>query len=193
MEKPLQITFRNMKPSGAIKRDIEEKAAALEAVSSHLISCHVVMEVPHQHKRHGQHYRCRIEMEVPRHKLVAGRSPDQRDAHEDASIAIRDAFRAARRELQALERRRRHRGKTHAAPPHAVVSRLFPNEGNGFLTTADGREIFFHKNSVIGDFDDLVLGAEVRFAEEQGEKGPQASTVTPVGKSGHSPMARSAH
>ena len=32
------------------------------------------------------------------------------------------------------------------------------------------------------DFDRLEIGAEVRFAEEPGELGPQASTVHVVGK-----------
>jgi cold shock CspA family protein len=34
-------------------------------------------------------------------------------------------------------------------------------------------------------FDHLRLGTEVTFAEEEGKKGPQASTVSPVGKHHH--------
>jgi cold shock CspA family protein len=42
----------------------------------------------------------------------------------------------------------------------------------------DGREIYFHKNSVLDDkFKTLEVGTEVRFAESNGDKGPQASTV----------------
>ena len=45
-------------------------------------------------------------------------------------------------------------------------------------STGDGREIYFHRNSVLnGRFDRLERGAKVRFIEEMGEKGPQASTV----------------
>jgi cold shock CspA family protein len=52
------------------------------------------------------------------------------------------------------------------------------HEGYGFLTTPEGREIYFHRHSVLEPgFDRLDIDAEVRFAEEQGEKGPQASTV----------------
>jgi cold shock CspA family protein len=54
------------------------------------------------------------------------------------------------------------------------------------LETADRREIYFHRSSVLdGGFDRLKIGVEVRFAEELGEEGPQASTVQPVGESGH--------
>lgn len=48
----------------------------------------------------------------------------------------------------------------------------------GFSETADGRQIYFHRNSVLDwDFNRLTVGSEVRFTEEIGEKGPQASTV----------------
>jgi cold shock CspA family protein len=56
-------------------------------------------------------------------------------------------------------------------------------EDYGFLQTADGREIYFHKNSVLQPgFDRLEVGTEVYYAEEAGEKGPQASTVRLAGQ-----------
>jgi cold shock CspA family protein len=59
-----------------------------------------------------------------------------------------------------------------------VVVRLFPQEGYGFLQAPDGREIYFHEKSVLkGAFGRLKVGDEVRYAEELGEEGPQASTV----------------
>jgi len=62
--------------------------------------------------------------------------------------------------------------------PRGIVSTLFPERGYGFLTTTDGKEFYFHKNSVLGDkFKNLRIGTKVRFVEELGEKGPQASTV----------------
>jgi cold shock CspA family protein len=66
------------------------------------------------------------------------------------------------------------------------VKKLLPEDGYGFLESADGREIYFHRNSVreLG-FESLEIGARVRFAEEEGEKGPQASRVTPLGE--HAP------
>ncbi len=64
----------------------------------------------------------------------------------------------------------------------ARVSRLFPEEGYGYLPP-DGGEIYFHKNSVLNDeFEKLVVGTEVSFVEEAGDKGPQASTVRILGK-----------
>jgi cold shock CspA family protein len=47
-----------------------------------------------------------------------------------------------------------------------------------FIETADGCEVYFHCNSVLDDaFEHLTVGSEVRFVEEMGEKGPQATSV----------------
>jgi cold shock CspA family protein len=60
----------------------------------------------------------------------------------------------------------------------AIVSKIFPGEGYGFLRTVNGREIYFHRNSLLNmEFEELKEGRGVRFFEEDGEKGPQASTV----------------
>ena len=91
-------------------------------------------------------------------------------------MALRDAFDAARRQLQDYARRQRADTKVHVEPPHGRVSKLLPDYG--FLTTPDGREIYFHRNSVLGDaFETLAIDTPVRFVEEEGDKGPQASTV----------------
>lgn len=73
--------------------------------------------------------------------------------------------------------------KTPSAPARARVGKLFAQEGYGFLETRDGHEVYFHRNSVLGPgFDELAIGAEVRFSEEEGAEGPQASTVIPAGR-----------
>ena len=77
--------------------------------------------------------------------------------------------------------RQKGKVKLHETPPHGTVARLFEYEGYGFIQSADGREIYFHRNSVLNsDFDKLEIGAQVRFEEAVGEKGPQATTVNPV-------------
>jgi len=98
--------------------------------------------------------------------------------HKDLRRAIDDAFKAAGRRLQDYARRQRRDTKRRALLPEAYVSKILPQEGYGFLTSVDGREIYFHKNSVLaGAFPRLKIGTTVRFAEERGEKGPQATTV----------------
>ena len=73
-------------------------------------------------------------------------------------------------------------------PPHGRVSKLFARDGYGIIETPDGREIYFHRNSVADDaFDRIEIGQEVRYvaAEGESEKGPQATTVHIAGRHHH--------
>ena len=122
-------------------------------------------------------------MAVPGSELVVNREPRKHASHQDVYVAIRDAFGAARRKLQNYARRQRGAVKIHETLPYARVVKLFPEDGFGFLGTADGREIYFHRNSVLEPgFDQMKVGTGAHFVEEQGAKGPQASTVKLVGK-----------
>ena len=117
---------------------------------------------------------------VSRHR--GGRPQDH--AHEDADVAIRDAFNAAGRSLEDHVRRARDEVKTHEPPLHGKIARLFP-DGFGFIALSDGEEVYFHQNSVYkGSFSQLAVGQDVRVAvdEEESDKGPQASSVTPIGR-----------
>ena len=137
----------------------------------------------HQHHHQGNLYHARIDITVPDSEIVVSRERDQHHAHEDAYVAIRDAFDAARRQLEDFSRRRQQNVKTHETPPHGKVSQLLPEQDFGKIETPEGREIYFHKNSVLNaSFDQLRIGTEVRFDEEQGDFGPQASTVKVIGK-----------
>lgn len=112
---------------------------------------------------------------MPGAELVVKRQP-----REDIDVAIRDAFDAAHRELEDYVRKHRRVIKSHEEIPQGEITKLFP-EGYGFLRTLDGREIYFHEHSLINrDFKHLKIGMKVRFAEERGEKGPQASTMTVI-------------
>ena len=62
---------------------------------------------------------------------------------------------------------------------------MFVERGYGFIETSDGREIYFHANSVVGSrLDQLKMADEVRLviAEDESAKGPQATTVQLIGK-----------
>jgi ribosomal subunit interface protein len=181
MNLPLQIVFRNMGPSEAIDAKVRERAEKLEKYYEHLMSCRVVVELHHRHRQHGNLYHVRVDLKVPDGELVASREPGEHHAHEDVYVAIRDAFDAIRRQLEDYIRRRRGQVKLHAVQPYGRVTELYPDYGK--IETPDGRLVYFHKNSVVdADFARIDIGTEVRFTEEMGELGMQASTVHLVPK-----------
>ena len=185
MDIPLQISFRNMDRSEAVEAKVREKAAKLENYYSHISSCRVVIEAPERRRRKGKLYHVRVEIGVPGTELVANRHPKDKHEHEDVYVAVRDAFDAARRQLEDFARKQTGRVKTHEPALHGKVLRLFSQEGYGFIAASDGREIYFHRNSVVGQaFDGLEVGSEVRLvvAERESAEGPQATTVDPIGK-----------
>jgi cold shock CspA family protein/ribosome-associated translation inhibitor RaiA len=178
MQLPLQITYRHMDPSPALDARIRQLASRLERFSPQIMHCHVTVEAPHRHHRQGKLFDVRIDLTVPGHEIAIQRGSVADHAHEDAFVALRDAFRAARRKLQDYERERYGKVKLHTGQPHGQVSELHPDEDYGRIDTPEGRSIYFHRHSVLGGaFDNLGVGTEVRFAEEQGDRGPQASTV----------------
>lgn len=175
MQKPLQIIAEDFPLSAAMEAEIRERAAKLETFYDGIIGCRIAVTAPITHHRKGGPFTVRIDLTVPGAELVVNRQEE-----EDLAVAIREAFDAMRRRLEDYARRQRGAVKTHTPGPQtARVSKLFPQEGYGFLETPDGREIYFHSHSVLPPgFGHLEVGMTVRFVEEQGYEGPQASTVT---------------
>ena len=183
MQIPLQITYRDMPPSEAVDANIRERVQKLEHFADNITSCRVVIEAPHKHKHQGQLFSIHVDITLPGQEIVVSRQPDNHHAHEDIYVAIRDAFDAARRQLEDHSRRHRGKVKYHEPEPHGLIKQLIPDENYGVIQTPDGREIYFHRNSVIdGDFDSLQPGTSVHFTETSGDQGPQASTVHIEGK-----------
>ena len=111
---PLQVTFRNMDPSDAIETTLREKVTKLSQFG-HIDRCRIMVECPHNHHQHGSHYHVRIDMAVPGNELVVAHQRGGDRRHEDLHFTIRDAFRAARRELQTYSDKRRGHVKRHSA------------------------------------------------------------------------------
>jgi ribosomal subunit interface protein len=176
MEIGLQITARDIEITDAIRADIEEKAGKLDKYYDRIMRCRVVIETPKRHQHEGKLYDVHIYMTVPGGELVV-----KRELNKDLYVAIRDAFQAARRKLEDFARQQRLDVKRHEEPSQARITSIFPDQGYGFLTKPDGFEVYFHENSVVNkDFKKLKVGMKVRFAEEMGVKGPQASSVTVI-------------
>ncbi len=112
MQIPLQITIRNIAHSEALEAHIREKAEKLDEFFDHIMSCRVVVEMPHKHHHQGQQYNVRIDIGVARGEIVVNH-----DHGEDVYIALRDAFDSAKRQLEDYARKLRGDVKTHQPRP----------------------------------------------------------------------------
>lgn len=172
-----------MDASPALEKVIRQRAKKLEKFCDQIIGCHVVIESPHKHHHKGNLHHLRIKVTVPGDEIVVQRSPDDNQSHEDPYVVVRDAFDSVRRRLEDYMRKRRGNVKLHVQSAHGRVTVLEPSQDYGRLETPEGRDIYFHRNSLLNaDFDDLEIGTELRFIEEAGENGTQASSVFVMGK-----------
>lgn len=180
---PLQVTFRNMRPSPAARKWIQANFDRLEHLYGRIMSCRVVVQAPHHHHSKGQLYRISVDLKVPGHEIAVNRNPPEHHAHEEINVAIRDAFDAVARRLEDVARQRRGDVKAHEAEPHGRVVRLFLDESYGFIEGSNGDEVYFHAHSVANNgFRRLKVGQDVHYNPELGEKGLQATVVKPAGK-----------
>lgn len=91
---PLDIAFRHADPSDFCVQLIREQLEKLEHVFARIVRCHVVVEGPPRHQQHGAPYRVKVQLDVPGTQLVVNHI-----SHAILSVAIREAFRAIRRQL----------------------------------------------------------------------------------------------
>jgi ribosomal subunit interface protein len=108
---PMEIQFRGMDPSPAMEAVIREKLAKLDQYHPNIGGCRVVIEKPHHHKHQGEHFVVTLDVSVPGNDIVANHCHN-----EDAHVAFRDAYQAAKRQLEAHSRKLRGDVKAHSRP-----------------------------------------------------------------------------
>lgn len=181
-----KIAFEGFEPARHVRSRVSSEVRKLDKYFGQITSCRVAVKAATGRRQHGDLYEVTIHLALPDGRdVVVNKHPGSNPAHENVLVAVRDAFRAARRQLEDHAQKLRGEVKTSEGPPLATVKALVPAQDHGFLDADDGREIYFHRNSVPnGDFDKLSVGDRVSFHESLGDKGPQASTVHPLGKHG---------
>ncbi len=183
MQTAPELVFQGITVTPQIEEAITKHVADLEKRSGRITACRVVVKGPGQHHRTSGLYEVHIRIALPNGRAVnVERTPPRDERHADLTFAIDDAFKHARRQLQDQARRMQGQVKHHRTSPIGTIVRLDPSGEFGFLESADGREIYFHRNGVLDGFSRLEVGTRVTFEEEMGEKGPQATTVRLLGK-----------
>ena len=162
--------------TGEIETYIRDRAAHLDTFYDRILTCRVAISAPTGHHEHGGPYEVHVDLDVPGAVLTV-----TRQRADQLHVAVRKAFAAAERQLKKHVSQMQQRAKEPPPEPPARVLRLFGDDGYGFAAAPDGREVYFHRNAVLDPgFDALAEGMEVRLVVEQGDDGPQASTVAIV-------------
>jgi len=191
MQLPIHIVLTKVPQPATVRQEILKAADAVERFYDRITSCRVAVSNPEMRHRKGGLYDVHISMRMPGRKdiEVSRRAEDQAE-REHLNVALRKAFAQARRQLQDVARESRGDVKSRAEQEIGRVTKLFDRSGYGIVEAPDGREIYFHRNSVLNrGFRRLHIGCPVTFAEEMGETGPQASTVRIVGRRDLRPQA----
>jgi cold shock CspA family protein len=186
MQTPVEMEFQDMVANPAVQELVANHMTKLEKRYGRITAGRIVVKGPGQHQQTGGLYDVNIRLALPDGREVnIGRTAKADERHSDLPFAINDAFKRARRRLQDQARRLEGKVKSHEGQPVGTVVRLDPAGEFGFLRSNAGEEIYFHRNSVLGgEFSELAVGSRVVFAEEVGQKGPQATTVKFLGKHG---------
>ncbi len=173
----LHIESRNVAMTPRWKTEIEARMADLQAGHDDLIHGRVTLTKNRHHKKTRRVAEAMVVVTLSgRHTITA------RKEEETFEEAIRAAFSAVEIELRKYrEKRASTEVRLPPVPLRGVICKLFPLEGYGFILKEGGGEVYFHKNALHGlKFEELEDGLGVAFNVEEGEKGPQATTVNPV-------------
>lgn len=102
-----------MEPSDAVTARVHKRFARLEHLHDRITSCEVTIDAPPKHQHKGALFEIRIRLLVPDSELLVNRDGPEDQAHTDVYVALRDAFDALERKLEAYLRQRGHRQKVH--------------------------------------------------------------------------------
>ena len=134
--------------------------------------CDVVIKQIQRHKHQGKLYTTNISLSVPGDKINVNHS-----ANEDVYVALRDAFNAVSRRLKSYTRKKRGNIKHHAECHQGRITKLYLDEGFGFIDS-DGAEYFFSSLSINNtEFDRLREGMRVTFMDAPNGSSPQACHI----------------
>ncbi|MGE0766788.1 MAG: HPF/RaiA family ribosome-associated protein [Hyphomicrobiaceae bacterium] len=106
MQSPLEITFHGVERSEAVEARVREKFKRIEAHFDGITHARIVIEAPQRRTAVPKFFHVRIDIAIPGHKsIVVKHEPDAAHAHTDLTLALRDAFASAQRQISELANR----------------------------------------------------------------------------------------
>jgi len=116
MRTPLEISFHGLEKSDAVEARIRDKFTRLQQHFARITHARVVVETPRKHSPTAKVFHVKIEIGLPGQKpLIISSEPEVDQARTDVSLAIRDAFAAARRRLDDIAAKIKHPAKRERA------------------------------------------------------------------------------
>lgn len=128
MQLPIQVTFRNLEPSEAVRADIEAHAAKLHQFFDRIVSCRVAVEATTRRGQKGKLFNVRVDLAVPGREIVTNGKGFKSQVHEDVRMAVKGAFTVATRALEDYAARLRGDVKSSNMPPKAIRPKKQPEE-----------------------------------------------------------------
>ena len=182
----VEIAFHRIDNSAAVEEEIRARIGDLEKIYDRMTACRVRVDQRASNTNGTIPPVVRIELGIPGSKdLVVSHEPEhlqRKFQRPDLQNAINEAFRKAERQLIDLKTSRDGRTKdVHHDTPNQLlgqVTEINTDDDFGFLLTASGGLLYFHRNSMLsGDFDALSRGDPVFYVEDVGDTGPIATKV----------------
>lgn len=171
----LQITIPNFEHTEALDNQIRKHAEKLQKYFTEIHLCHVVVKYASKQHHKGNLFDIRLNITVPGKEIAINR-----EANQDFSIALRDAFNAAKRQLEDYARLQRGEIKTHEPLQFGIIDELFAEDGYGYIQSRDTTERFYFdsNNAAHPSFEHFKVGDEVKFTPDFGAEGPRAKRVS---------------
>lgn len=115
MQVPVQLSFHGCDHSDALEAEIQGRVSKIEEYYGRIISCRVVVELPHKSHNQGKLFHINIDMSLPGAGHMLHNDHGKDHAHEDVHVAVRDAFNAIEHQLKKIVGKRRdEERKAHA-------------------------------------------------------------------------------
>lgn len=103
MQASLLVAFQGCEPSDAVRASIQREFGRLETHDHRITSGRVTVIGPGDHHRHGASFQIHILLTMPPNEnVVVSHSPSDDRYHEHVEVAVKDAFAAARRQVDDL-------------------------------------------------------------------------------------------
>jgi ribosomal subunit interface protein len=155
-----------------LRERITQRLEALNVPHEDIVHARVALEKDTHHQQGADEVRVIL--------ALSGKMLTAKKTATNIYDAANAALETIERELKEFRDQRRGVLKAPGPRIRGRIIRIFRERGYGFVETETYQEVYFHANSVHGiRFEELQVGMTMDLEIEAGQKGPQASQMTP--------------